>query len=103
MPNGGLRRATVKMAGTKEIPCGLSGFRRGASIQALALRSPSQDIGVRDGRCDGADPRVRVSAVPRRLPAPRTVDGDGTARRPIPGSKVTYNGVQIGRVGTVDA
>lgn len=55
---------------------GLSGFRPGASIQALALRSPSQDIGVRDGRCDGAPTTASRSAAW----APWTLSRSGARR-----------------------
>jgi hypothetical protein len=87
---------------------------------AISYSSTSaQDVGSDPGPADAAVQDGRVGAfvgddrpvgpgvlpVPRRLPASREVDDDLGAGRPVdePGAKVTYNGVEIGRVGKVEA
>src|ERR1700722_504371 len=95
---------------------GESRGRRWRSRIALPAR---QDISCDPGPPDAAvqDRRVGdfvnddrraghgVLAVPWRLPGSREVDDDLRAGWPVdgPGAKVTYNGVEIGRVGEVEA
>src|SRR5689334_18191806 len=104
-PNGGMRRATVKMGWQKESPVASAG---------LDLKHR-----FRHWRYD---PPLKTSAFVMAFVLVLTValvflqyHGDFLRRTRLtvmasragllmePGSKVTYNGIQIGRVGTVDA